>query len=167
MKAIVLAILSITITGCAAQWHNVNIDNYTGHTITGFRLRTEPKGFDFNYGVIMSEYQHSPIGEKGYYGPMHIKPNDVCIASWIDILAALAYKKSGGKLTPPWPIANDHHTGAMYMFQGYFKYLRNAYGHTQQVLANEEKDGVIEQLQLAQALLAIIELSKPRSISKQ
>jgi hypothetical protein len=79
---IVLAI-NLTVGGCASVEQSVSVDNFSGHKITDFTIKTISGGFDFEFGTLIPD-AHSQIGQKGYTGPMKIRPDDVCIATWLD-----------------------------------------------------------------------------------
>ena len=87
MKKIIPLLLAISLIGygCASVGQSVSVDNFSGHKVTDFNLKTTSGGFDFEYGNLIPN-AHSRIGQAGYTGPMKIKPNDTCEATWVDEL---------------------------------------------------------------------------------
>lgn len=73
-------------------------------------------------------------------------------------LAKIAYHPDSGCLKPIYPVASNASEGAMLMFLGFFKYIRNAFGHNATVMGNDG-NCVVEFLNLCETLLKIIELS--------
>lgn len=76
-------------------------------------------------------------------------------------LAVLAFTEEKGCLTPPYAVANRSAHGAFLLFQGFFLYLRNAYGHHSHVVGSD-RTYVIEFLSLCDTLLSIVEGSTRR-----
>jgi len=75
-------------------------------------------------------------------------------------LAKLAYNKSNGHLSPPWPIAKESYEGTYLLFSGFFLWIRNGFHHKTKVF--KSKEGILELLTLSCSLLRIINLSAKR-----
>ena len=76
-------------------------------------------------------------------------------------LADLAYEPSQGCLEPPYALAIQARKGAQELFRGFFRYIRNAFGHNAIVVSTNARN-VVELVALCEALLMIIRASKKR-----
>lgn len=76
-------------------------------------------------------------------------------------LAVTAYHESKGCLNPPFTVATQASHGVFLIFQGFFHYIRNAYGHHSTVMG-KNRECIIEFLNLCESLLKIIEKSTKR-----
>ncbi len=76
-------------------------------------------------------------------------------------LAQIAFDKESGQLAPPWDIAAESLQGVHLMLRGFFLWIRNGFQHHAHILSHD-KDGALELVQLCNALLKIIEKSRPR-----
>ena len=82
-KITISCITALFLTGCMATSQDIAVDNYSGHTVRGFTIRTESKSFDFTFGQLNPD-DHTPVGQRGYAGPMRIAPHDKCEVLWVD-----------------------------------------------------------------------------------
>lgn len=76
-------------------------------------------------------------------------------------LAVTAFHRDNGCLEPPWPVAVEAQLGAQMMFQGFFKYLRNAFAHNA-IVMGDDRSAVLECLMLCEFLLKLINGSRQR-----
>ncbi|MCK4628283.1 MAG: hypothetical protein KAT56_04730 [Sedimentisphaerales bacterium] len=76
-------------------------------------------------------------------------------------LATASYHEDKGCLSPPFNIADRASQGVLLIFQGFFHYIRNAYGHNTVIMGND-RECIIEYLNFCETLLKIIETSTKR-----
>jgi len=76
-------------------------------------------------------------------------------------LAVASYHEEKGCLSPPFNVADKASHGVFLIFQGFFHYIRNAYGHNTVIMGND-RECIIEYLNFCETLLKIIETSRKR-----
>jgi hypothetical protein len=76
-------------------------------------------------------------------------------------LAVTSYHEEKGCLSPPFNVADRASHGVFLIFQGFFHYIRNAYGHNTVIMGND-RECIIEYLNFRETLLKIIETSRKR-----
>jgi hypothetical protein len=85
MRKLIVILLTANLIGygCVSVEQSVAVNNISKQTITEFSLKTASGSFHFVYGILPPN-PYPEIAGAGITTGMRIKPNDICIATWLD-----------------------------------------------------------------------------------